>query len=75
MKLNMDGTRFVIEEQVVESVTLSESPGIQTGAYWTAELDGESSSGEAVRMSRNGKTPDEALDNLFDAMHEAKITL
>lgn len=75
MKLDMDRSRFSIEEQVIEEVNLIAGPPRQTGTYWIAELDGVSEGGESVRMTRNGKTPDAALDNLFDGMTEARITL
>lgn len=71
----MDRSRFSIEEQVIEEIDFSGDPPPQTGVYWIAELDGVSEGGESVRMARNGKTPDAALDNLFDGMTEARITL
>lgn len=75
MKLDKDRTKITIEEMSVEDLSLMEAVPETVSRYWYADLDGESESGETVRMSRNGATPDDALRKLFEAMHAARVTL
>lgn len=73
MILDKDQTKITIEEQVVTNATFY---GFDTiGGYWVADLDGTGVDGETVRMSRSGKSPDDALRILFEAMHAARVTL
>lgn len=74
MMLDREQTKINIEEQVVYEQTWTDRH-TETSVMWQANLDGESIDGEAVRMSRSGGTPDEALKNLFEAMTKAQVTL
>lgn len=75
VKLNKSLTKIEVEEQAVEDFGLTAAVPERLPRYWTADLDGVSTQGESVRMSRNGKTPDEALRNLFEAMGDAGVAL
>lgn len=75
MKLDKGQTKITIEEQVVEDISLTQAAPLIMSRYWSADLDGESESGETVRMSRQGKSPDDALRVLFEAMGNADVTL
>lgn len=75
MKLDRDQTKITIEEQTVEDIRFVQATPLAMSRYWSADLDGESESGETVRMSRRGKSPDDALRILFEAMSDADVTL
>lgn len=75
MKLDKDQTKITLEEQIVEDISLTHAAPYTMSRYWSADLDGESESGETVRMSRSGESPDDALRILFEAMGDADVTL
>ena len=74
MILDREMSKITIEEQVVYEQTWTDRH-TEIGIKWVANLDGESADGETVRMSREGKTPDDALRVLFEAMHAARVSL
>ena len=74
MKLERDLTGITIVERVEHAQTFM-SEASQASVAWEAELDGQTEAGEQVQMSRIGRTPDEALKNLFEAMGDAGLTL
>lgn len=75
MILDRDYTKIVISEQVAEEVSLAAAGTIQQPSQWEAALSGESVDRERVLMYRTGRTPDEALKKLFEAMSDAGVTL
>ena len=75
MRLNTDYTHISVEETVTETTMLTDPWRTVESRGFTAHLDGESTDGHHIEMSREGKTPDDALKNLFEAMSEADVTL
>lgn len=75
MILDKDKTGIRVEEQVEYDYQLTAAVAAVATRYWGASLSGVSENGEEVSMSRQGNTPDEALKNLFEAMHEAEVWL
>lgn len=75
MKLDKALTKITLEEQVVEDISYTQATPLTTSRYWSADLDGTGVNGEVVRMSRPGKSPDDALRILFEAMGDARVTL
>lgn len=75
MILDRDKTKIHVEEIVDYDYRLTAVVAPVSTRHWEASLSGVSENGEEVIMSRNGNTPDEALKNLFEAMHEAEVWL
>lgn len=74
MVLVPDRTSIRVTEEVVSDVGYTDPPGVYS-VQFVAYLDGESMNGEGIEMSRSGQTPDEAIKTLFEAMHDAGISL
>ena len=75
MQLDKELTHILVEEQKVESVALTQAVAQEASTYFVAELNGQTVDGYNIEMSRQGKTPDEAIKNLFEAMGDAGVTL
>lgn len=74
MQLNKDYTHITVEERASSEWTVTE-PHVQVSTGFIAHLDGESTDGHHIEMSREGKTPDKAIKALFEAMTEADVIL
>ena len=75
MQLDSNFTKITCEEVTREEREITSLYGRIIPSYWNAELEGISMKGEHIQMERYGKTPDEAIKNLFAAMSEADVTL
>lgn len=75
MQLDIEKTKIDVTEELVYENSYSEAALKPIATVYNAELDGKSTEGHHISMTRQATTPDAAIKALFEAMTEVGVTL